>query len=216
MNNYVIFGCPGSGKGTLSQFLCCKNESFEQVCSGDLLRNEVQKGTSLGHEIDTLIKSGNFVDEEIVTHLVLSTLEDFISRNRRFTLDGFPQTPYQKKKFDNFVEAHLKSTLQYIIIEINPLIALQRMVNRISCVNCSKIYNLEFFPPKVSGKCDNCFSPLKQRNSDKVELAKKRIDLYSDVTEKIVEQYKTEKQTIVFDGSRPLEDCFKDYATVLL
>lgn len=216
MNNYVIFGCPGSGKGTLSQFLCYKDEAFEQVCSGDLLRNEVQKGTSLGQEIDALIKNGKLVDEEIVSQLVISALEDFLKRNKRFTLDGFPQTPYQKKRFDRFVDANLSNSLKYVIIEINPLIALQRMVNRISCVNCSKIYNLEFLPPRVSGKCDFCFFPLKQRNSDKAELAKKRIDLYSDVTEKIVEHYKTEKQTIVFDGSRPLEDCFKDYTTILL
>lgn len=215
MNNYVIFGCPGSGKGTLSQFLCSHDKSIEQVCSGDLLRAEIQKGTKLGQEIDAIIESGRFVDEEIVTQLVLDAILCAIKNNKRFTLDGFPQTSYQKHHFDVFAEKHLGASLKYIMIEINPLIALQRMVNRISCVNCARIYNFEFLPPKVQGRCDACDSALKQRNSDKADLAKKRIDHYTHMTENLVCQYKTERRVIVFDGSRPLEECFKDYITIL-
>lgn len=203
---YVIFGLPGSGKGTLSQFLQHQGD-IVQVCSGDLLRAEAKQNRELQHRL----QSGMPIEDSFVTRLVISKLESLCKEKKRFTLDGFPQSPSQQQALEMLLVNNPDIHVQFIIIDVEKETALKRMASRYSCFDCAKIFNIETCPPQESGKCDDCHGTLRQRATDVGEAAKERLNLYEHTTRTIIEYYRKKAHTIVFDGNQPLENCLGNY-----
>jgi len=206
MSSYVVLGLPGSGKGTLAQFLE-KNSDVVQVCSGDLLRAEAK----LNPELQNQLQQGKPIEDSFVTQLVISRLESIHKSNQRFILDGFPQTEQQYNAMNRFFAVNPDLRVQFIIIDVEKETALRRMASRFSCIECTKIFNTETRPPKEQGKCDDCKGELKQRAADVGEVARERIRVYENTTRKIFEYYRKTSGTIIFNGNQSLQESLESY-----
>ncbi len=199
----IIFGPPGSGKGTYSSRL---KEKFglEKISTGDILRDEIKKGSELGRKVEEYLKRGELVPDDIIIEIVKERLKNV----ENFILDGFPRTVKQAEELD-------KMTKIDAIIKINAHeeILVEKISARRICSNpkCDGNYNIAnihktidgieyILPPllpKEDMKCDKCSSPLVQRDDDKPEVVKERLRIYEEQSKPVIEYYKR-KNTIPF------------------
>lgn len=209
MKNVIFLAAPNGGKGTLSEMLVEKY-GYGHISTGDLLRDEVKKGTPLGKEVDEIMKSGKFVSDEIIIKLIENRIQESDCENG-YILDGFPRTILQAEKYDEMLEKLGRDLGLVINIEISKEMALGRSITRITCPKCKKIYN-KVSPqmrPKVEWVCDICGVDLIQRDDDKEETFIKRFDDYMTKTAPLIDYYnkKGVLKTICAD-----EDKFKTFA----
>ena len=196
----IIFGPPGSGKGTYSSRL---KEVFglEKISTGDIFREEVKKGSELGKKVEAFLKEGKLVPDEIAIEVVKERIKNL----NNFILDGFPRTVKQAKALDKIVKIDA-------IIKINAHeeILIEKISGRRICSNpkCDGNYNVAnihkvidgieyILPPllpKEDMKCDKCGSPLIQRDDDKPEVIKQRLKVYEEQSKPVLEYYKRKRK----------------------
>ncbi len=186
----VFLGPPGSGKGTYASRI---EERFgwPQISTGDLLREEVKKGSEIGKEAEKYMKEGKLVPDEIV----LKLLKERISREdckNGFILDGFPRTLAQAEELEKITD---------IDVVINLVVPKDIIVTRLSarrvCKNCGAVYNLRTLKPKVDGICDKCGGELYQRKDDTPEVIERRFEVYHEQTAPLIDFYR--KKGILID-----------------
>ncbi len=210
MTSYVVFGLPGSGKGTLAPFLQ-QHAHVVQMCSGDLLRTEAKRNMQLQEQL----QKGVSIQDSYVTRLVMARLQELCRSKTKFILDGFPQSEKQKEAMELLFANNPDLNVQFIIIDVEKEIALKRMASRFSCIECFEIFNSETRPSQKSGKCDYCLGSLKQRATDVGEAAKERLKSYEQTTRPIIEYYRQKSKTLVFDGNQPLEKILEGYKGIV-
>jgi len=203
----VLLGAPGAGKGTQAKMLIDKYK-IPQISTGDILRKAVADGTPLGKEAKVIMDQGGLVSDKIVLGLVEERLKQPDCKNG-FILDGFPRNTVQAESLDKMLAAmNMQLTVALNIdVDLNDL--LKRLTGRRTCKNCGQMYNIYFSPPKKEGVCDKCGGPLFQRDDDKEETIKKRLDVYQQQTAPLIDYYSKKKimKTVVGVGS--IEDIFK-------
>jgi adenylate kinase len=199
----ILFGPPGSGKGTQGD-LVEKKYGFPKVSTGDLLRQAVRDGTPLGRRAEALMNQGLLVSDDIVKDLVRERLAQPDCR-RGYLLDGFPRNPAQVK----ILEA-MDGKRPEIVIEIAvpSEVIIRRLGNRRICSKCGAIYNLADHPPRVDGRCDVCGGPLDQRKDDRPQVIAERLRVYQDETARIREHYQAKKVYHAVDGAGSVEEVF--------
>jgi len=172
----VIFGSPGAGKGTQAERIAGRF-GVPHIATGDLLREAVARGTELGVKARRYMERGELVPDEIVVGIV----EERLRRpdcKRGFVLDGFPRTLAQAKALDGILEK-LEAKIDAIInLETNEEEIVKRLSNRRVCKVCGAVYHLIFNPPKNSERCDRCGGELYQREDDREEVIRKRLEVY--------------------------------------
>jgi adenylate kinase len=196
----IIFGPPGSGKGTYSSRL---KEIFglEKISTGDIFREEIKKGSELGKKVENYLKEGKLVPDEIVIEVVKEKIKNLDN----FILDGFPRTVEQAKALDKMAKIDA-------IIKINAHeeILIEKISGRRICSNpkCDGNYNVAdihkiidgieyILPPllpKEDMKCDKCGSPLIQRDDDKPEVVRQRLKIYEEQSKPVLEYYKRKRK----------------------
>ncbi len=182
--NILFLGAPGCGKGTQSKILIEKH-GIPQISTGDLLREEIKAGSNLGKELQDIMSSGKFVSDELVLSLVSKKImQDECKKG--FILDGYPRNISQAKSLDSlFLEKNIK--LEYVFLIDVPFDNLiKRCTGRLLCTTCDYIGNMDK-GEKVGDKCEN--GELYQREDDKEETVKKRLDVYQEQTAPIIEFY---------------------------
>lgn len=179
----VLLGPPGSGKGTYSSRIA-KEFEIPHISTGDLLREEVKKGTELGERAKEYMNRGELVPNEIVLEILKQRLQQ-PDCERGFILDGFPRNLEQAKILGTIATIDL-----VIYLDVPDEIIIERLSNRRICRECGAIYNLKSMPPKVPGKCDVCGSELYQRDDDKPETIKNRLEVYREQTKPLIDHYK--------------------------
>ncbi len=182
--NILFLGAPGCGKGTQSKILIEKH-GIPQISTGDLLREEIKAGSNLGKELQDIMSSGKFVSDELVLSLVSKKImQDECKKG--FILDGYPRNISQAKSLDSlFLEKNIK--LEYVFLIDVPFDNLiKRCTGRLLCTTCDYIGNMDK-GEKVGDKCEN--GKLYQREDDKEETVKKRLDVYQEQTAPIIEFY---------------------------
>ena len=179
----ILLGPPGAGKGTQASFIC---EEFQipQISTGDMLRTAVKAQTPLGIEINKQMDTGCLISDEIVLALVKHRLEEDDCK-AGYLSDGFPRTLRQAESLrDNGIK------LDYVLaIEVPDSEIIKRMSGRRVHLASGRTYHVEFNPPKVEGKDDETGDALIQRDDDKEETVRKRLDVYQAQTRPLVDYY---------------------------
>ena len=179
----ILLGAPGAGKGTQATFIC-KKYGIPQISTGDMLRAAVKAGTPLGLQAKIVMASGALVSDEIIIGLVKERITEADCANG-FLFDGFPRTIPQA---DAMKAAGVK--LDYVLeIDVPFDAIIERMSGRRSHPASGRTYHLKFNPPKVAGHDDVTSEPLTQRDDDKEETVKKRLEVYSSQTRPLVDYY---------------------------
>jgi adenylate kinase len=179
----ILLGAPGAGKGTQAAFIC-KQFGIPQISTGDMLRAAVKAGTPLGLKADAVMKSGALVSDDLIIDLVKERIAQ-ADCAAGFLFDGFPRTIPQA---DAMKAAGVK--LDYVLeIDVPFDAIIERMSGRRSHAASGRTYHVKFNPPKVEGKDDVTGEDLVQRDDDKEETVKKRLDVYSAQTRPLVDYY---------------------------
>ena len=179
----ILLGAPGAGKGTQAAFICRKY-GIPQISTGDMLRAAVKAGTPLGLAAKKVMDSGALVSDDIIIGLVKERIEQDDCANG-FLFDGFPRTIPQA---DAMKHAGVK--LDYVLeIDVPFDAIIERMSGRRSHPASGRTYHLKFNPPKVEGKDDLTGEPLIQRDDDKEETVRKRLEVYDAQTRPLVDYY---------------------------
>jgi len=194
----IIFGPPGSGKGTYASRLQAEL-GVDVLATGDMLREIMKEDSSLGKKVKGYIEKGQLVPDEVVIQVLRQRMSR-LSNKKGFILDGFPRTIEQAKALYKLtrIDGVIKLTVpDWIIIE--------RLSSRRICKNCGEVYNTRFLKPKVEGICDKCGGPLYQRSDDTPQVIKERIDVYERQTEPILKYYAEKKVPFVDFKAESLE-----------
>jgi adenylate kinase len=179
----ILLGAPGAGKGTQANFICQKY-GIPQISTGDMLRAAVKAGTPLGLEAKKVMDAGGLVSDELIINLVKDRIAQADCANG-FLFDGFPRTIPQA---DAMKAAGVR--LDYVLeIDVPFEAIIERMSGRRSHPASGRTYHVKFNPPKVEGVDDVSGEPLVQRDDDKEETVKKRLDVYSAQTRPLVDYY---------------------------
>ena len=190
MKNIIFLAPPAAGKGTLSEMLTEKY-GYGHISTGDLLSEEVKKGTALGQEAEGLMKAGKYVPDELIIKLISNRITEPDCENG-YILDGFPRTKVQAEKYAELLKELGKDLGVVIYIDIDKDMAIKRACSRITCPKCGRIYNKysNEMKPKVEGMCDDCNVKLTQRADDTEETFVKRFDEYMTKTMPLYDYYK--------------------------
>tara|TARA_B110001452_G_scaffold250859_1_gene239408 strand:- start:430 stop:1080 length:651 start_codon:yes stop_codon:yes gene_type:complete len=199
--NLIIFGPPGAGKGTQSNFIVAKYKMF-QLSTGEILRNEIKNRTDLGLKISSIMNSGVLVSDKIVSDLI----EKFISNvdyENKFIFDGYPRNIQQAKNLENLLSKYNQKIDLVLSLSVSLDLIKKRISGRSVCSICGKIYNEFFNPPPVNSDC--CASKyLQKRSDDTLEVAVKRFQTYQKSTEPLIEFYKKLNLLKVVNGESPI------------
>jgi len=206
----ILLGSPGAGKGTQAK-LISQNYGVPQISTGDILREQVQRGTELGVKAKDVMARGEFVPDELMYGMVAERLRH-IDCERGFILDGFPRTPAQAGWLDAFLEheffdnAPRSKCLPIVIrIDVDYNLLLRRIAGRRSCPVCGRIYNVYLQPPRVADSCDVDGSKLVARDDDREEVIRDRLDRYQQQTRPVAEYYERKGRLAAVNGEMPVE-----------
>ena len=179
--NIIMLGPQGCGKGTHSKILAEKT-GLDHVSSGDLLREEVKKETELGLKIKEMMEEGKLVPDDVV----ISLIEDKVANAPKgVILDGFPRNLLQAMELDKIIKID-----KTIHMDLSDEEAVKRLAARRQCKNNCKIYSTLYKQPKIAGICDDCGEEIFQRDDDKPEAIKRRLELYHKETRPLIDFYK--------------------------
>ncbi|MBU5557834.1 MAG: nucleoside monophosphate kinase [Candidatus Aenigmatarchaeota archaeon] len=191
----IIFGPQGSGKGTYASRLS-PLLGIPHIATGDLLR-AARDDKEYGQKIRQYQDSGALVPDDIVLKILKKRL-DQPDAKRGFILDGYPRNAEQAKELDKI------TTLDAVINLVVPeWVLLQRLSTRVQCKNCGEIFNLRTLPPKKPGICDKCGGPLFQRDDDKPEAIKKRLEIYYQMSAPLIKHYRDKGLVIDVECNSP-------------
>jgi adenylate kinase len=206
----ILFGAPGSGKGTQGELLT-ERYGFPRISTGDLLRLVVKNGTPLGKKTETFMKEGRLVSDDIAEGLIRERIAEKDCR-KGYILDGFPRTIPQAEAL-----AAMDGKRREIVIgiEVPTEVLVDRLSGRRICSSCQAVYNLILQPPQNEGQCDACRSELIQRTDDRPEVIQERIRVYQEETEKLKAYYLQKKVYQQVDGGGTVEDIFQRIIHIL-
>ena len=210
-NKHLIFiGAPGSGKGTQATKFG-KESSFTHISTGDLLRNEIAKGSELGLEVKKVMEAGELVSDELVIRLLQANID---LNSSKYIFDGYPRNIAQAKTLDTEVLKGSESIAVYFEINTNRLV--ERLTNRRTCKDCGSIYNLVSNKPKIMGSCDQCGSTnLVQRDDDKEEVIKNRLSVFEETVFPVLSYYQDLGRLVRVNAEKSVNEIFNTISSKL-
>jgi len=198
--NLILLGPPGAGKGTQGVRLS-EDFGLPYIATGDMLRAAVEEGTDLGRQAKQYMERGDLVPDEIIIGVILERVESEEARDG-FLLDGFPRTLPQAEALDEELEKLDRRLTAVLLIEVGDDEVVRRLAGRRISATSGRVYHVEFDPPKTAGRCDVDGSRLIQREDDKEETIRKRLEVYHRQTAPLIEYYEERGLLRRFDGTR--------------
>lgn len=209
----IMLGAPGAGKGTQAKQIADKY-SIPHISTGDIFRANIKNGTELGKKAKQYMDQGALVPDELTCDLVMDRIQQDDCKNG-FVLDGFPRTIPQAEALDAALEK-INEKMDYAIdVDVPDENIVNRMSGRRACLNCGATYHLISIPPKIEGICDRCGSEIVLREDDKPETVQKRLKVYHEQTQPLIDYYKNQGILKSVDGTQPMDEVFKAIVTIL-
>ena len=209
----IMLGAPGAGKGTQAKQIADK-QSIPHISTGDIFRANIKNGTELGKKAKQYMDQGALVPDELTCDLVMDRIQQDDCKNG-FVLDGFPRTIPQAEALDAAL-GKINEKVDYAIdVDVPDENIVNRMSGRRACLNCGATYHLISIPPKVEGICDRCGSEIVLREDDKPETVQKRLKVYHEQTQPLIDYYKNQGILKSVDGTQPMDEVFKAIVTIL-
>ena len=200
----IMLGAPGAGKGTQAKRIAAKY-GIPHISTGDIFRANIKNGTELGKKAQTYMDQGLLVPDELVCDLVVDRIQQS-DCEKGYVLDGFPRTIPQAEALTAALEK-LGTGIDYAInVEVPDANILNRMGGRRACLGCGATYHVEFNAPKQEGVCDTCGAELVLRDDDKPETVQKRLDVYHEQTQPLIDYYTKAGKLAEVDGTKDMDD----------
>ena len=209
----IMLGAPGAGKGTQAKQIAGKY-SIPHISTGDIFRANIKNGTDLGKKAKEYMDQGLLVPDELTCDLVMDRIQQDDCANG-FVLDGFPRTIPQAEALDAALEKIGQSMDYAIDVDVPDDHIVNRMSGRRACLDCGATYHVVSLPPKTEGKCDYCGSDLVLRDDDKPETVQKRLSVYHEQTQPLIDYYKNAEVLAEVDGTQPMDAVFQGIVEIL-
>lgn len=209
----IMLGAPGAGKGTQAKKIAEKY-GIPHISTGDIFRANIKNGTELGKKAKTYMDQGLLVPDELTVDLVIDRVAKEDCKNG-YILDGFPRTIPQAESLDAALEK-LGEKIDYAVnVEVPDENIINRMGGRRACVGCGATYHIVYNPTKIEGVCDACGEKLILRDDDKPETVQKRLTVYHDQTQPLIDYYSKSGVLKEVDGTVDMEDVFAAIVDIL-
>jgi len=199
MNRIILFGPPGSGKGTQAELLV-KKKGFIHLSTGDLLRSEISLKTEFGIKVREYIDNGLLVPDELITKYILGYVRHNDLYKKKVCFDGFPRRVSQAEALERVMAENGSSLDAALMIDVDENIIIERLSNRLTCSNCKKVLPGDY----EDENCPDCHHTLIKRSDDNIEVIKKRIDVYKNETAVLFQYFKESNKLVVVNGNAPV------------
>ena len=210
----IMLGAPGAGKGTQAKQIADKY-SIPHISTGDIFRANLKAGTELGKKAKEYMDQGLLVPDELTCDLVMDRIGQEDCKNG-FVLDGFPRTIPQAEALDAAL-AKINEKMDYAVdVDVPDENIVNRMSGRRACLNCGATYHIVSIPTKVEGVCDRCGNKVVLRDDDQPETVKKRLDVYHEQTQPLIDYYKKQNILKTVDGTQPMEEVFRAIVEIMV
>ena len=201
--NLILLGPPGAGKGTQASRLT-EDFGLPYIGTGDLLREHKRQGTDLGRQAKEHMDNGGLVPDDLVIAMILEKIDE--EGDDGFLLDGFPRNVSQAYKLDGILGDLGTSLGVALDLAVENDEVVRRLSGRRTCKRCGHVWHIEYDRPKVDGICDRCGGQLYQRDDDRPETVRHRLDVYKEQTSPLIEFYENRKQLVAIDALGTVED----------
>ena len=208
----ILLGPPGSGKGTQGRKLMA-HSGYLSISTGDALRAEIEKQSSLGKAARKLMEAGELVPDSPVNEIIQDRLTDPNSRNG-FILDGYPRTISQAEFFEKLAARECIDTLA-IGIKVDDEILVERLTRRWNCTRCGTIYSKGLDRSADQGRCDECGDELAQRKDDRPEVVRERLRIYHQTTPLLIDFYRQRGQYVEVNGEGSADLIFESIVGIV-
>jgi adenylate kinase len=203
----ILFGAPGSGKGTQAKKLM-QDRRIRQISTGDMLRAAAASGTELGKRAKSVMESGQLVSDDIMLGLINERLNE-ADASSGFVLDGFPRTLKQAQGLEDLLEDIGKPLDAAVLMGIDFNVLLKRLTGRRTCSTTGKLLNIYFSPQEEIDECRNSGGELIQREDDNEEIISERLDVYRRHTEPVIEYYRSRGKLKTIDADGSVEEVYE-------
>lgn len=209
----IMLGAPGAGKGTQAKKLAAKYD-IPHISTGDIFRANIKNGTELGKKAKVYMDQGLLVPDELVVDLIMDRFQEPDCENG-YVLDGFPRTIPQAEALDHALSKN-NDCIEYAIdVDVPDEAIIKRMAGRRACVACGATYHTVTIPPKKEGVCDYCGAELILRDDDKPETVEKRLKVYHEQTQPLIEYYHAKGILQSVDGTKSADVTFEEIVGIL-
>lgn len=209
----IMLGAPGAGKGTQAKKIAEKY-GIPHISTGDIFRANIKGGTELGMKAKSYMDQGQLVPDDVTIGMLLDRISEGDCAGG-YVLDGFPRTIPQAESLTAALEKRGERMDFAVDVDVPDEAIVTRMGGRRACLKCGATYHVMFNPPRTEGVCDNCQDALVLRDDDKPETVQKRLIVYHDQTQPLIDYYKKQGILVTVDGTKELNEVFRDIEAVL-
>lgn len=209
----IMLGAPGAGKGTQA-IKIAEKYAIPHISTGDIFRANIKNNTELGQKAKTYMDQGLLVPDELVVDLVVDRVSQ-ADCERGYVLDGFPRTIPQAEALDNALTTMGQAIDYAINVEVPDENIVNRMSGRRACVACGATYHIVYAPTKEENICDHCQGALILREDDKPETVQKRLNVYHEQTQPLIDYYTAKENLVEVDGTQDINDVFEAIIQIL-
>ena len=209
----IMLGAPGAGKGTQAKMLS-ERYGIPHISTGDIFRMNIKNNTELGQKAQGYMDAGQLVPDELVVDLVVDRIKAKDCM-KGFILDGFPRTIPQAEALDYALNNQNEKIDYAINVDVPDENIIKRMSGRRACVGCGATYHLVYNPTKTEGVCDVCGEKLILRDDDKPETVQKRLDVYHEQTQPLIDYYNKKEVILTVDGTQDIDVVYDEITKVL-